>query len=810
MSLPKVQTEFSALGGLTGGAEISAEFWVIPKNYQHVLAFVFAMSEINKDAKLLPNSTLGAKIYDNAFNAIRTYWNTLDLLFRGLRNPSTYKCNRREEPMAALGGINSQTSIQMANILNIFKIPQLSYGSFDPVLSDKIQFPSFYQMVPNEDPQYVGIVGLLKHFGWNWIGLIVSEVDSGETFLQTLRPRLLQNTICIAWTQVIPTVTPHLPNKIIQEKLLPISNTLFLSDINVILVYGDGQSVEGFRMVLYSAEFFKKRPLERVWIITAQWDFTAVSNGAMLTTRTFNGTLSFTFHTNLVPGFQDFLESINPFQSTIYFIQQFWISAFLCSLPQYKLYVPNKESCTGEEKLGRVPGPWFEMGMSGQSYSIYNAVYAVAHALHAMDSSRALKRAMGDGGKWSLLNVQPWQLHSFLRNIRFNNSAKEEISFDEKWDLASGFDIINLVTFPNQSFQRVRVGEMDPQAPAGKEFKINASAVTWNPKFKQLVVRIRSSKPQSSTPPEKIEQVNADQCEKCPEDQYPNKNQDQCIPKDISYLSYEEPLGAVLVSSALFLSVITAVVSWSFIQHQNTPIVKANNWSITCALLCSLLLCFLCSFLFIGRPGMVTCLLRQTVFGIVFSIAVSCVLAKTITVVLAFMATKPGNRMRKWVGKRLALSVIILPSLIQAGICAVWLVISPPFPEFDMHSHIGQIVVQCNEGPVIMFYLVLGYISFLAIFSFTVAFFARKLPDTFNEAKLITFSMLVFCSVWVSFVPTYLSTKGKYMVAVEIFSILASSAGLLGCIFLPKCYIIIFQPELNTRQQLVRKKNEQL
>ncbi|XP_062993010.1 vomeronasal type-2 receptor 116-like [Elgaria multicarinata webbii] len=622
------------------------------------------MSEINKDAKLLPNSTLGAKIYDNAFNAIRTYWTTLDLLFRGLRNPSTYKCNRREEPMAALGGINSQTSIQMANILNIFKIPQLSYGSFDPVLSDKIQFPSFYQMVPNEDPQYVGIVGLLKHFGWNWIGLIVSEVDSGETFLQTLRPRLLQNTICIAWTQVIPTVTPHLPNKIIQEKLLPISNTLFLSDINVILVYGDGQSVEGFRMVLYSAEFFKKRPLER--------------------------------------------------------------------------------------------------------------------------------------------------LHSFLRNIRFNNSAKEEISFDEKWDLASGFDIINLVTFPNQSFQRVRVGEMDPQAPAGKEFKINASAVTWNPKFKQLVVRIRSSKPQSSTPPEKIEQVNADQCEKCPEDQYPNKNQDQCIPKDISYLSYEEPLGAVLVSSALFLSVITAVVSWSFIQHQNTPIVKANNWSITCALLCSLLLCFLCSFLFIGRPGMVTCLLRQTVFGIVFSIAVSCVLAKTITVVLAFMATKPGNRMRKWVGKRLALSVIILPSLIQAGICAVWLVISPPFPEFDMQSQIGQIIVQCNEGPVIMFYLVLGYISFLAIVSFTVAFFARKLPDTFNEAKLITFSMLVFCSVWVSFVPTYLSTKGKYMVAVEIFSILASSAGLLGCIFLPKCYIIIFQPELNTRQQLVRKKNEQL
>ncbi|OCT56607.1 hypothetical protein XELAEV_18004640mg, partial [Xenopus laevis] len=296
----------------------------------------------------------------------------------------------------------------------------------------------------------------------------------------------------------------------------------------------------------------------------------------------------------------------------------------------------------------------------------------------------------------------------------------------------------------------------------------------------------------------------SERCARCPDKEWPNENKDQCITKTEEFLTFANDMMSVFFSTiSVLIFLVTLLILGVFITYRDSPIVRANNRNLSFLLLVSIKLSFLSVFLFLGRPVDITCMLRIITFGITFSIAVSSLLAKTIMVCVAFKATKPGSTWRKWVGAKLSYSVVLFCSSIQIIICMTWLAISPPFQELDLHTYPGTIIIQCNEGSAIGFYSVIGYMGLLAAVSFVLAFLARTLPDSFNEAKYITFSMLLFCSVWITMIPAYLSTKGKTTVCVEIFAILTSSAGLLACIFLPKCYTILFTPEMNTKSHLL-------
>ncbi|XP_039214285.1 vomeronasal type-2 receptor 26-like [Crotalus tigris] len=716
--------------------------------YQHILALEFAITEINRNPNILPNHTLGFQIYNTYFMTSWTYRASLELFsVKGQFIPN-YNCETQHRPIAVIGGPTADVCLHMATILSLYKIPQLIYGS--PIENNsRREAASYLQISPNIDHQNKGIFLLLLHFGWTWIGILTAKYDSGERFVQNVVPMLAQKGICSAFIEIFPIV--GYSNRIAElvELGLEMYMVVMKSTVNVVLVHGQIHAIIVLRLLSTSLKS-EDLPLwekGKVWLLTAQVGFTSLPflrNGDLIF---LHGALSFAIHSEKVSGFQKFVQMKDPIlEKEDIFIKLFWESAFKCSFSISEVEEENVIPCTGKEKLLALPTSVFEMDMTGHSYSIYNAIYVVARGLHDFHSSIMQYRARGHATKLEHLDQNLWKVQplSLCNSNCHSGHARRKIE-------GKAFCCYDCL-----------------RCPYGKI----------------------------------ANQVDMDDCFQCPADQYANVNQNLCLPKIATFLMYGEILGIILASSALLFSLVTVGILWIFIKHKDTPIVKANNRNLTYALLIALLLSFLSCLLFLGKPDKVRCLLRQTGFGIIFSVAISCVLAKTITVVLAFMATKPGSKITKWVGRRLAMSIVLGCSLIQGIICTIWLTTSPPFTDADTNAGAEEIFLQCNEGSVFMFYCVLGYMGFLAIISFTVAFLARKLPDAFNEAKFITFSMLLFCSVWLSFVPTYLSTKAKYMVAVEIFSIIASSVGLLVCIFSPKCYIIMLRPDLNNKKQL--------
>ncbi|XP_069075504.1 vomeronasal type-2 receptor 26-like [Pleurodeles waltl] len=568
-----------------------------------VLVFIYAVENINRNPALLPNLTLGYHIFDSCASEMKALQSTLSIMSQQNEAVPNYRCQSEGALVGFIGDLSSSTTYSMAQLLTVYKYPQISYGAQDPVLSDRLRFPSFYRTVPSELSFFIGVAQLLRHFGWTWVGILTTDDDSGELALQELR-----------------------------------------------------------------------------------------------------------------------------------------------------------------------------------------------------------------------------EVNRFLQKIHFKTSSGHDIFFDDKGQVPAKYDILNWAFNGLSVLEVVKVGHLDFTAQPGQQLIINESAITWHVSGHQKNQAPRSVCSESCLPGSRkapregkpvccfycvpcadgefSNRTDMENCMQCPEDQWPNVKKVGCNKRVIVFLSYSDTLGVILFTVAIIFSAVTAGVLGIFLRHRDTPIVKANNRDLSYTLLTALILAFLCSLLFVGRPATWTCLIQQAAFGIIFTVAVSCVLAKTITVVIAFNATRPGSRLSKWMGSRVSGSIVLFCTLGEVTICLSWLLTAPPHPGTDTRSETGKMILQCDQGSVTAFYSVIGYMGLLALASFIVAFLARNLPDKFNEAKLITFSMLVFCSVWVSFFPAYISTKGKYMVAVEIFAILASSAGLLGCIFIPKCYIILFRQDINTREHL--------
>uniref|UniRef100_A0AAV2KUW9 Receptor ligand binding region domain-containing protein n=1 Tax=Knipowitschia caucasica TaxID=637954 RepID=A0AAV2KUW9_KNICA len=170
------------------------------KGIHRLEAMLFAIDLINKDPELLPNVTLGARILDTCSRDTYALEQSLTFVQALIeRDGSDVRCANGEAPIFAkpdkvvgvIGASASSVSIMVANILRLFKIPQVSYASTAPELSDNTRYDFFSRVVPPDSYQAQAMMDIVTALGWNFVSTLASEGNYGESgveaFVQTSR-----------------------------------------------------------------------------------------------------------------------------------------------------------------------------------------------------------------------------------------------------------------------------------------------------------------------------------------------------------------------------------------------------------------------------------------------------------------------------------------------------------------------------------------------------------------------------------------------------------------------------------------------
>lgn len=295
--------------------------------------------------------------------------------------------------------------------------------------------------------------------------------------------------------------------------------------------------------------------------------------------------------------------------------------------------------------------------------------------------------------------------------------------------------------------------------------------------------------------------VDTDQCLRCDTNtEWSPKGSHRCFTKELLFFSWQDSFAVVLLTFSALGILLAVLVSALYLYRRDTPVVKAAGGPLSQIILFSLVISYISAMLFVGRPSSLQCKARQVLFGISFTLCVSCILVKSLQILLAFQFN-PGMQevLRKLYQPY---GIIIACVSLQAVTCICWLVLQSPFN--DIIGQTTTLLEYCHEGSYLAFGVMLGFIAILAFVCFICAFKGRKLPQHYNEAKFITFSMLLYLISWLLFVPVYVTTSGVYLPAVEMVVILISNYGILNCHFFPKCYIILFKKEQNTKSAFTK------
>nr|AAW68014.1 orphan G-protein coupled receptor isoform 3 [Mus musculus] len=712
--------------------------------FLQTLAMIHSIEMIN-NSTLLSGVKLGYEIYDTCTEVTAAMAATLRFLskFNCSRETVVFQCDYSSympRVKAVIGAGYSETSIAVSRMLNLQLMPQVSYESTAEILSDKIRFPSFLRTVPSDFYQTKAMAHLIRQSGWNWIGAITTDDDYGRLALNTFAIQAAENNVCIAFKEVLPA---FLSDNTIEVRInQTLEKIIAEAQVNVIVVFL--RKFHVFNLFTKAIE----RKISKIWIASDNWS-TATKIITIPNVKKLGKVVGFAFRRGNTSSFHSFLQTLHMYPNDNNKpLHEFAMLVSACKyikdgdlsqcISNYSQATLTYDTTkTIENHLFKRNDFLWHYTEPGLIYSIQLAVFALGHAIRDLCQARDCKKPNA---------FQPWE--------QILSKCSKECS-PGQMKKATGSQhscCYECVSCPENHYSNET--DMDHCLLCNNE-------THWAP--------VRST---------------------------------TCFEKEVEYLDWDDSLALLLIALSLLGIAFVLAIGIIFTRNLKTPVVKSSGGLVVCYVM---LICHALNFastgFFIGEPQDFACKTRQTLFGVSFTLCVSCILTKSLKILLAFSFDPKLTMFLKCLYR--PVPIVLTCTGIQVVICTLWLVLAAPSVEENI-SLPRVIILECEEGSALAFGTMLGYITVLAFICFVFAFKGRKLPENYNEAKFLTFGMLIYFIAWITFIPVYTTTFGKYLPAVEIIVILISNYGILCCIFFPKCYIILCKQKTNTKSAFLQ------
>ncbi|XP_054286402.1 metabotropic glutamate receptor 2-like [Macrosteles quadrilineatus] len=774
---------------------------------QALETMLYTLDVINNDPRY-PFS-IGAHILDDCDKDTYGLEMAVDFIKGSISNidDAEYHCNKtqiRKVISGVVGAASSVTSIQVANLLRLFKIPQVSFFSTSPELSNKQRFEYFTRTIPSDHHQVKAMVEIVRRLGWSYVSIIYEESNYGIKAFEELEDLLAKYEICIA----------------VKEKLVKDSgvaeDTAYDSIVHRLLtkprargaiIFGSDQEVAALMKAVRRCNATGSFS----WIGSDGWSARSlVWQGSEAEVE---GTLSVQPQANPVLGFDRYFLNLtvennrrNP-----WFVE-FWEHHFQCRYPNSPRTPYNQRhshNCTGLERL-TADNTVFE----NQLQFVSDAVMAFAVALRDMHSELCFNK---QGLCEHMRPTKGPDLLKYLRKVNFEGLSGDKFRFDANGDGPARYNIIHFKQIKKGHYQWLKVGEY-----IEGELTLNMSDVQFRlgrPSAPESVCSLPCELGQAKqyvegesccwhcfncTQYQIRHPLDETKCQMCPAGTVPDAPKQRCLDIPEVFLKVESAwaIGAMCFSATGII--ITLLVAGVFVRHNNTPVVKAAGRELSYVLLSGILLCYSVTFVLVLRPTDVVCGVQRFGTGFCFTVVYAALFTKTNRISRIFNAGKRTTKRPSFISPRSQIFICSGLVSIQVIINGVWMVVSPPRAIHHYPTREDNLLV-CYSYVNASYMIAFGYPILLILVCTVYAVLTRNIPEAFNESKHIGFTMYTTCVIWLAFVPLYFGTGHHMPLRITSMSVTISlSASVtLVCLFSPKLYIILIRPERNVRQSMM-------